>query len=602
LIVIKGTDEGKQFELTESVQGAGRDASNRIRLTDTEASRRHAEFRQTPEGYRLTDGYCVLDGPAGSGQRVPSSNGTFVNGQKIQDVLLQPGDQVQIGQTVMIYSTGRGEGGPGSNLADRISLIARSDLELSSAIIKTVGEAEGSRILSRPQEAAQDPWLRDALANLGVMYETSQAISHILDLNLLLQKIMDLIFSRLAADRGCIMLRNPETGELEAKAVRERVASQDKMQVSRTILDYMVREKKGVLVSDASRDERFSSGQSILRFGVREVICVPLKGRYETLVGVLYLDTRSTVRDLVAANNPEGKFSESHLTLAAVIAHVAALAVESTRYHQAMIQAERLAAIGQAIAGLGHHLKNILQGLRSGSEILKMGLTDKDDACLQQGWKMIERNRAKIDHVVMDMLSYSKEREPAVQETDVNALVREVVEHFDARAKERGIKLMHSCSDKVPLVPIDRDGINHALLNVVSNALDAVEDRKGPAVRAETALEDDGNWVLITVKDNGAGIPPEKLEDIFKPFVSSKGARGTGLGLPVSRKILREHGGDIVVRSQVNKGTHFLLRLPLKSPLTAEASGLHATLVAPLPPPRPPLPPGPAADGQGGKG
>jgi signal transduction histidine kinase len=596
LIVIKGTDEGKQFELTEPVQGAGRDTKNRIRLTDTEVSRWHAEFRQTPEGYRLTDG----GGP--HGERKLSSNGTFVNGQKIQDVLLQPGDQVQIGQTVMIYSTGRGEGGSGSNLADRISLIARSDLELSSAIVKTVGEAEGSRILSRPQEAAQDPWLRDALANLGVMYEASQAISHILDLNLLLQKIMDLIFRSLEADRGCIVLRDPETGQLEVKTMRERRSSQEKMPVSSTVLDYVARERKAVLVSDASRDERFRSGQSILRFGIREVICAPMTGRHETLVGLLYLDTRTTARELVAANNPEGKFTEGHLKLAAAIAHQAALAVEATRYHQAMIQAERLAAIGQAVANLGHHLKNILQGLRSGSEILKMGLTDKDDACLQQGWKMIERNRGKIEHVVMDMLSYSKEREPAVQETDVNALVREVVEHFDARAKERGIKLTHGCQDKLPLIQADRDGINHALLNVVSNALDAVEDRKGPAVRVETALEPEGNWVVIKVMDNGVGIAAEKLEDIFRPFVSSKGARGTGLGLPVSRKILREHGGDIVVRSQVHKGTHFLLRLPLRSPLTGEGSGLHATLVAPLPPPRPPLPPGPAAEGPGGKG
>src|SRR5262249_16353039 len=159
-------------------------------------------------------------------------------------------------------------------------------------VIRTVGEAEGSRILSRPHEAAQDPWLRDALANLGVMYEASQAISHILDLNLLLQKIMDLIFRSLEADRGCIVLRDPETGQLELKTMRERRTSQEKMPVSSTVLDYVARERKAVLVSDASRDERFRSGQSIVRFGIREVICAPMTGRHETLVGLLYLDTR----------------------------------------------------------------------------------------------------------------------------------------------------------------------------------------------------------------------------------------------------------------------------------------------------------------------
>src|SRR5439155_13634055 len=110
------------------------------------------------------------------------------------------------------------------------------------------------------------------------------------------------------------------------------------------------------------------------------------------------------------------------------IAHQAALAVEETRYHQAMVNAERLAAIGQTIAALSHHIKNILQGLRSGSEILKMGLADKDEAMLQQGWKIVEKNQGKIYDLVMDMLSYSKEREPTIEETDLNEVARDVLE------------------------------------------------------------------------------------------------------------------------------------------------------------------------------
>src|SRR5262249_24582211 len=206
---------------------------------------------------------------------------------------------------------------------------------------------EGSRILAQPDKA-QGPWLKNALANLGVMYEAIQAVSHILDVNQLLERIMDLIFRSIEADRGCIMLRNPDDGQFEPQAARwrEDADHQEKIAVSRTIMDYVLREKQGVLVSDATQDERFNAGQSIVRFGIREVIFVPMKGRHETL-GVLYLDTRSTAKDLVEANNPDGKFSEDHLKLAAAIAHQAALAVEETRYYQAMVQAERLAAIGQ---------------------------------------------------------------------------------------------------------------------------------------------------------------------------------------------------------------------------------------------------------------
>ena len=572
LIVIKGTDEGKQFELTEPTVSIGRDSGNRVRLHDTEVSRRHAEFRQTVEGYRLTD--------------VGSANGSFVNNQAVKDVLLQPGDQVQIGQTLLVYSAGPGETAAPGDLAERISLIARHDLELSSAIIKTVTDVEGSRLLARPEQA-EGPWLKTALANLGIMYEAIQAVSHILDLNQLLEKIMDLIFRSIEADRGCIMLLNADGGEFEPKALRWRDGGdgQQKMPISRTIMEHVLRESEGVLVSDATRDERFSSGQSIVRFGIREVLCVPMKGRHETL-GVLYLDTRSTAQDVIARRNPTGKFTEDHLKLASAIGHQAALAVEDTRYHHAMVQAERLAAIGQTIAALSHHIKNILQGLKTGGELVEGGLKDNDEKLLRTGWNIVQKNQAKIYDLVWDMLTYSKEREPTIKDIDLNEVVRDVLELVEGRAKDLGVRVEVRLKPDLPLAPADREGIHRALLNIVGNAFDAVEERKKPQVGVATLLEADGAWVRVLVADNGTGIPPEKVGDIFKPFVSTKGAKGTGLGLAVSRKILREHGGDILVESQPGKGSRFILRLPLKSPLNHDLSGTNADMPA-LPPPEP---------------
>jgi signal transduction histidine kinase/pSer/pThr/pTyr-binding forkhead associated (FHA) protein len=570
LILIKGADDDKQFELIGPVHSVGRDSSSSIRLVDTEVSRRHAEFRLVDGAWHLVD--------------VGSANGSFVNGQAVTDAPLQPGDKIQIGQTVLLFSAGHGTLAKGeSDLAERISMITRHDMELSSAIVKTIGESEGSRILAQPEQV-KGPWLKSALANLGVVYETIQAVSHILDVDQLLGRIMDLIFKSIEADRGCIMLHHPDSAVLEAKAVRWRkaVPPEEVMTVSRTIIDYVQREKKGVLVSDAARDDRFATGQSIVRFGIREVICVPMKGRHETL-GVLYLDTVSSVHDMVVRNNPTGKFTEDHLALAIALAHQAALAVEETRYHQAMMQAERLAAIGQTIAALSHHIKNILQGLRSGSEILNMGLAEKDDVLLQKGWKIVQKNQGKISDLVMDMLSYSKDREPLIEEADLNAVVREVLEVVEGRAKEAGVRL-DSKLDQLPPAQVDAQGIHHALLNIVSNAFDAVEERPDPRVGVGTALETDGAWVRILVVDNGAGISPEKLKDIFKPFISTKGSKGTGLGLPVSRKILREHGGDILVESKPGKGSRFILRLPLKSPLSQEMNS-GVTMELPVAPP-----------------
>ena len=570
LLVIKGADEGKQFELTDGTVSIGRDPSSKIRLHDTEVSRRHAEFRAVPEG-----GYQLVD--------TGSANGTYINNQKITETLLQAGDQIIIGQSTLVYSVGAG-GSPAEagDLAKRISMITRGDVEIASAIVKTVGEMEGSRILAEPTKAAS-PWLKSALANLSIMYEASQATIHILDQQELLDRILELIFRTIAADRGCVMLSNPDTGELEPKAVRWREANtrEEKFALSRTIVDYVLRERQGVLVSDAAQDQRFNTGQSIVKFGIREVICVPMKGRHETL-GVLYLDTHSHARDLMARKSGTSKFLEDHLTLTIAVAHQAALAVEETRYHHAMVQAERLAAIGQTIAALSHHIKNILQGLRSGSDIIKMGLKDKNDTLVQQGWRIAEKNQGKIYELVMDMLSYSKERVPAVEITDLNDIVRDVFELMDGRAKEVGVAFNANYGAGLPAIAVDPEGIHRALLNVVTNALDAVSERPNPQVTLGTRPAEEG-WLKIVVVDNGVGIEPAKLAEIFKPFVSTKGSGGTGLGLAVSRKILREHGGDILVRSQVGVGSKFSLRLPIKSPLSQDPAATSGEAIL-LPP------------------
>src|SRR5207302_7225423 len=111
-----------------------------------------------------------------------------------------------------------------------------------------------------------------------------------------------------------------------------------------------------------------------------------------------------------------------------------------------------------------------LQGLRSGSEIMKMGINDKNDALIQQGWRITEKNQAKIYDLVMDMLSYSKERVPAVESTDLNEVVREVVELLTPRAAELGVALEASLSEKLPALQADPEGLHRALLNIVGNA------------------------------------------------------------------------------------------------------------------------------------
>ena len=298
---------------------------------------------------------------------------------------------------------------------------------------------------------------------------------------------------------------------------------------------------------------------------MREAICVPMRGRYD-VVGVIYIDT-STSAEEVIQHGQATKFKEDHLKLMIAIAHQAALAVEDTRYYSAMVQAERLAAIGQTVAILSHHIKNILQGIRGGSYLIEMGLSDDDPSVVRKGWKIVEKNQNKISALVLDMLTFSKEREPERTPSNLNQVVADVIELMQSRAADLDVELTARPAETMDTFVFDPEAMHRAVLNVVSNALDAAAEIED-ASRVEVATEwaEDEEMLRVVVQDNGPGIPAEEMENLFSPFVSSKGARGTGLGLPVSQKILTEHGGNIRVETTPEQGSRFTLEMPAVSP------------------------------------
>jgi len=548
LFVIQGADQGKRFEFKSAPVALGRDNSNAIRLHDTEVSRRHAELRQEDDTYRIVD--------------LGSANGTFVNGQLVAQAPLRSGDRLQLGQTVMLFSEGTAS--PRRDLTKRVDLLSRSSPDDRSAILKSIPSGEGSRVLQKPDAAAG--WLRERLMNLSVMYRTTQAISHILEIDALLPQILELVLESIGADRGAILLKD-ENGNLTPKAVRWREAAEldERMTISRTIVDFVLDQGQGVITTDAPGDKRFSPAQSIVEYHIREAICVPIQGRHTTL-GVLYADIRSDNPlhlPTAGTDAPRGRFSQDHLMLMVAIGHQAGLAIENTTFYNDKIQAERLAAVGQTIATLSHHIKNILQGIRGGSYLIDLGLNEKDEAIVRRGWTIVEKNQTKIYNLVMDMLSFSKDREPALEPADLNETVGDVVELMQSRAEELGVQLSWQPCESMPRVMIDPEGIHRAVLNIVTNAIDACEGATDPKVCVATEWDPESTIARIRVSDNGVGIDESELATIFQIFASSKGSRGTGLGLPVSRKIIREHGGNITVSSLPGQGATFLIELPM---------------------------------------
>jgi len=197
---------------------------------------------------------------------------------------------------------------------------------------------------------------------------------------------------------------------------------------------------------------------------------------------------------------------------------------------------------------------------------------------VRQGWTIVDKNQTKIYNMVMDMLSFSKDREPALEPSDLNETIGDVVELMQSRAEELGVKLSWQSSPDLAQVMIDPEGIHRALLNIVTNAIDASEGAQDAHVIIKTEWDRDASVVRISVSDNGVGIDPDEIPSIFQIFASSKGSRGTGLGLPVSQKIIREHGGKITVDSRPGQGATFTIELPMIKPVDPKGTSEGPTL------------------------
>ena len=189
----------------------------------------------------------------------------------------------------------------------------------------------------------------------------------------------------------------------------------------------------------------------------------------------------------------------------------------------------------------------------------------KDDKDLTtEGWEMLERNFEKTTSLVKDFLSFSKGRLPQVKLVNPNDLVKEIVELYKDIAEEMHIKLNSDLDANMIRVPLDPEGIHTCLTNLVSNAIDACQLSENKDSMVTIGTEYDNGLLRFEVRDNGSGMDYDVKQKVFTTFFTTKGGKGTGLGLLTTRKIVQEHGGKISVRSVKGKGTTFRMTFPRK--------------------------------------
>ncbi|MBW1777767.1 MAG: response regulator [Deltaproteobacteria bacterium] len=243
---------------------------------------------------------------------------------------------------------------------------------------------------------------------------------------------------------------------------------------------------------------------------------------------------------------------------------------EIKRLERELVHSERLAAIGQTVAGMAHCIKNILHGFKGGSYLVDLGLDKNDNEKLKSGWTMIQRAIGRTSDLVMDLLTYSKERDPEYVKCAPNEIAEEVCEFIKDFAAENGITLVKDFDGSIGEVVMDQRILHRCLLNLMTNAVDAClfdeNTEKSFQVRLGTRLGR-GNRIRFEVEDNGCGMDDDVRRQLFTSFFSTKGPKGTGLGLLVTHKLVKEHGGDISFSTQPGKGTIFTLSIPFKDTL-----------------------------------
>ena len=230
-----------------------------------------------------------------------------------------------------------------------------------------------------------------------------------------------------------------------------------------------------------------------------------------------------------------------------------------------LLAAERLAAVGQTVAGLSHAIKNIASGLGSGAFVLEKGIELEEKKYLDQGWEMVKRNVDKIKNLSLDLLDYAKPAAIELKIEDPNVPAKEVIDLMSAVGKEMGVQLeFQDCPELEPFA-FDPEGIHRCLMNLVSNALDACAECDASERPREILLkvQKAKGWaVTYRVEDNCSGMDEAVKDSLFQSFFSTKGKQGTGIGLMLTKKIVDEHKGVIDVETNEDEGSVFIIKLP----------------------------------------
>jgi signal transduction histidine kinase len=370
----------------------------------------------------------------------------------------------------------------------------------------------------------------------------------------------------LNAKGALIRVLNPKTKHLDMGAsygLSDQYLSKGPAFRKEFVMD-LCRQNRALVIRDILNDPFVQYPKEAWEEGIRMMIDAPIT-YMDDVLGILriYFDEQREISE-----------EELHCLIliaergAVVIQRAQLLEMQESRYDQLALQTEKLSALGRMAAGIAHEINNPLAGvLLYSTNLLKKA---PQEGPFREGLEIIIQETLRCKALIQELLEFSRPSEPKTFLTNVNKVIVKAIHLLDNEFRLRHIRLEMDLSKQLPQILIDENQIEQILINLLINAIQAIEDRGTVAIRSY--VTSDRKNIAIDVVDTGCGIPPENMSKIFEPFFSTK-PKGTGLGLAVTYGVVQKHGGQVYAFSQPKQGSRFIVELPIPSGVHRQETG-----------------------------
>ena len=409
------------------------------------------------------------------------------------------------------------------------------------------------------EKAVEQLLFKDRYDYRETLGKFSRAMVTILDLQSLAKRIIDTITQTMGVGKASLFLLNEEKGGYDlftsknTKITPPFLAKEDPLaQYLQEFGEIVIREE---LIKGANILELKNVVDNLSLLEAEVSIPLILKGQ---LTGMINLSHKFN-KDI---------YSHEDIELLSTLANQTAIAIENARLYEDLKKsktyirrADRLASLGTLTAGLAHEIRNPLVAIKTFTQLLPERLEDEEFR--NQFLNIAAGEVDRISLLVNELLDFARPSDPRLEMEDVNSILDGMILLVSTESKKKHIEVLKNYGQDLPPISIDREQIKQVFLNILLNAVEATPENGTITVTTRSFLKPGGEpYIQIGFTDTGCGIPAEYLEDIFNPFFTTKN-KGSGLGLSISNQIVQDHSGYINVESELNKGSSFLINLPL---------------------------------------